>query len=136
MAALADPGKAARLVEAAGNAKDRDATGRPKRVKSFVAYLGSERVVAVPLTTAGDIMAAEEVLGKGGETTPFVQLQFQARTQGWLVWRALKRHPDETERPDTTFDAWRETVDQIWDEEAEVVPLEETKGRSQPSLVE
>ena len=135
MAALADPGKAARLVEAAGQTDDEEVVGRPKRTKSFVSYLGSERIVAVPLTTAGDIMAAEEALGKDGETTPFVQLQFQARTQGWLVWRALGRHPDEAERPALKFDAWRETVDQIWDEEADVVPLEEVKGPLQPSSV-
>ena len=75
----------------------------------------------VPLTIPADIVAAEEVLGKGEK--PFVQLSFEAQTQGWLAWRALRRHHDEGERPVAEFKVWLETVDQIWDEEKTAYPF-------------
>ena len=87
----------------------------PKRVRSFLTYLDRPgEVVEVPFTTAGDVMAAEEVLGEGIQ--PFMKLALQAKTEGWMVWKALSRHQVEAERPVMTFDLWRETVDQIWNE--------------------
>ena len=95
----------------------------PKRTRTWLTYLDRPgETVEVPPTIPADVVAAEEVLGKGDK--PFVQLSFQAKTQGWLAWRALGRHEDGRERPDLEFGQWLETVDQLWDEEeAKVVPL-------------
>ena len=111
----------------------------PKRVRSYLTYLGDDRIVEIPFTTPGDILAAEETLGpqsrlESGEPLPYVRLQWQSKTNFWIIWRALGRHPDEAERPQTEFEVWRETVDQIWDDRGEPPPLAELEARSQPPL--
>ena len=94
----------------------------PDRTRTWLIYRDRPgQVVEVPFTIPADIVAAEEVLGKGDK--PFVQLSFEAQTQGWLAWRALRRHQDEGERPVAEFKVWLETVDQIWDEEKQPTPL-------------
>ena len=100
----------------------------PKRTRTWVTYRARPGdIVEVPPTIPADIVAAEEVLGGGDK--PFIQLSFHAQTQGWLAWRGLARHDNETERPTTDFKPWLETVDQIWDEETQSVPLADpTKG--------
>ena len=106
----------------------------PERTRTWLTYLERPgEMVEVPPTIPADIVAAEDVLG-GGEK-PFVQLSFHAKTQGWLAWRALRRHPVETERPATTFEVWFETVDQIWDEEKKTDPLAEATNPASPRLV-
>ena len=116
---MAEPSRAKVLAQQL----DAEAAQPPKRVKSYLTYLDRPgEVVEVPFSTAGDVMAAEEVLGEG--EVPFMKLTLQARTEGWMVWRALGRHPNEAERPETTFDVWRETVDQIWNAGDDADPLE------------
>ena len=106
----------------------------PERTRTWLTYIDRPgEVVEVPLTIPADIVAAEEVLGKGDK--PFVQLSFYAQTQGWLAWRALRRHPEERERPDAEFSVWFETVDQIWDEEKKPDPLAEPASPASPRLV-
>ena len=57
----------------------------PKRTRTWLTYLDRPgETVEVPPTIPADVVAAEEVLGKGDK--PFVQLSFQAKTQGWLAW--------------------------------------------------
>ena len=110
-----------------------EANKPPKRVRTWLTYLDRPgEVVEVPATIPADIVAAEEVLG-GGEK-PFVQLSFQAKTQGWLAWRALGRHQDAEEQPQATFELWLETVDQLWDEKEQGAdPLaQNTTQSSQP----
>ena len=120
---LQNPNRARELLAAAGEVLGEEPTRR--RVRSFISYVGSEEVVEVPHTIAADIVAAEEVLGlqNDGQTIAFMRLQFHAKTQSWLSWRALSRHPEERHRPKGSYEEWILTVDEVWDEGAELVPL-------------
>lgn len=118
-----NPNRARELLAAAGEILGEEATRR--RVQSYVTYVGSDEEVAVPHYVAADFVAAEEHLGyrEGGETIPFMRLQFHAKTQSWMSYRALFRHPDERHRPKGSYEEWLQTVDEAWDEGAELVPL-------------
>ena len=103
---------------------ERDEQGRPKRVRSFVTYHSDpERVVEVPFTTPGDVVAAERKFGEGEKR--FDQIAGGAEVKSWMTYKALCRHPVEMERPTVPFDDWLEQVDHLYDEEPDVGPLAE-----------
>ena len=111
----------------------RDEKGRPKRLRSFITYHSDpDRIVEIPLTTPGDVVAAEERFGEGEKR--FDQVAGMAAVKSWMTYRALSRHYDEAERPREKFEDWLETVDQLYDEEPDVGPLAERLAEMFQSL--
>ena len=94
--ALPEDGKAAelrKLLEV-----ERDEQGRPRRVRSFVTYHSDpDRVVEVPFTTPGDVVAAEKRFGEGEKR--YEEVAGRAEVKAWMTFRALCRHPEEHQRP-------------------------------------
>lgn len=126
---LQNPNRAKELLAEAGESADPAVP--PKRVRSFLTYSDNpEEVIEVPYTTAGDVMAAEEVLGKGVE--PYMKLALKVSTEGWMIWRALSRHPEERHRPKEPFASWREKVEQIWSDRDADSPLGAGDPKSPP----